>query len=123
MMKPQGTTIETLAHTPDLAIYKVPALRCDIDNAFMVPSEGYTIVSFQVVGSSGTLSTGTLSLIVTNELDMNTWATSPTAATLSAPGITAGVDIKHFGVGVSVTTVQTAVTVDVYLFLKRVPRA
>lgn len=121
MKKPTGTQIETLIRTLDIAVYRVKRLNCaNADEGFLVPQEGYTVGSMQVCGASGTLSTGVVSLIVSNDPGLNEYAAHPTSTTLSAPGVTAGVAMEHVGVGAAVTTAQAGVFVDVYVLLKRV---
>lgn len=93
-----------------MLIARVRNFDCTLlGNAAMVPTAGYVVGSFQLVNVKDTLlSTGVVSASVSNDPQCDVVVTSPTAATLSAAGATAGIALEHAFYGASVTTIQGA---------------
>lgn len=119
-MDPNHGNLVIVAQTPDQMIAKVTRFdMTNIGNAFLIPTAGYSVGSIHVVdGSAAALSTGVLTVIVSNDPDGQHFVAHPdVAGTFSAAGTATGFALEHAYVGLRVTTAQ-AISVDVFICLK-----
>jgi len=100
-------------------VVAITGWKIDTVDSFLRPTEGYTVGSFEVKNAVGTLSSGVIALVVTNEPEGTQGVAPATAVTRNAAGMTAPFDIRSPFAGLAVTTTQSNCTVDAFLYLTK----
>lgn len=105
----------------DGIVYTVKGLNgALLGDGFLVPVGQYTTGSLQVLNGNGTanLSTGAVSIVASNDPEGAISAALPTPISKSEAGLTAAFLLEHAYIGAEITTVQSGVSLDLYLYLR-----
>lgn len=113
-----GCVVRELARNAQIVIVLVSGIDCSLKgNGYQLSTTGYTVGSIQVrSGNAGTLSTGAITPMVSNDGDVT--AAHPDGTGLSAVGVSSGLALEYGFFGFEVTTAQSSCTVDVLICLK-----
>lgn len=119
LKQPDGSAVDVVPLGPGSILYRVRNFDLtNVNNSFAVATAGYSVGTLQVVDKTGTMSTGAITVAVSNEPTAADLAAHPdVSATFAAAGTKTGFPLEHHAVGAYVSAAQ-AIKVELYLVLK-----